>query len=116
VHDIVQANLRALDRSEADGQALNIGSGEPISIADVAATLAQDMNMRIPAEITGKFRAGDIRHCYADISRARQLLGYEPRFTFRAGVGELVEWLRSQSPVDRAAEATQELKAYGLTA
>jgi dTDP-L-rhamnose 4-epimerase len=116
VHDIVQANLRALDRSEADGQALNIGSGEPISIADVAATLAQEMNMRIPAEITGKFRAGDIRHCYADISRARQLLGYEPRFTFRAGVGELVEWLRSQSPVDRAAEATQELKAYGLTA
>lgn len=116
VHDIVQANLRALERPDADGLAVNIGSGEPISISDVAALLAQEMGIAIPAEITGRFRAGDIRHCFADISRVRQLLGYEPKYTFRAGVPELVDWLRSQSAVDRAAEAAQELKAYGLTA
>jgi dTDP-L-rhamnose 4-epimerase len=116
VRDVVQANLQALERSGADGLAVNVGSGEPISISDVAAVLAREMNIAIPAQITGQFRAGDIRHCFADISRARHLLGYEPQFKFRAGVGELVEWLRSQSAVDRAAEATQELKAYGLTA
>jgi len=116
IHDVVQANLLALERAEANGQALNVGSGHPITIADVAATLAQEMGVTIPAEVTGRFRAGDIRHCFADVSRARQLLGYEPKYTFRAGVGELVEWVRSQSAVDRAAEATQELKAYGLTA
>ena len=116
VHDVVQANLLALERPEADGQALNIGSGQPISIADVAAQLAQAMGMAIPAEITGKFRAGDIRHCFADISRARQCLGYAPKHNFMDGVGELVEWLRSQSAADRVAEAAQELKAFGLTA
>ena len=116
VHDVVQANLLALERSDADGRAVNIGSGEPISIADVAAVLSQALDIRVPAEITGQFRAGDIRHCFADISRARQWLGYEPKYNFRAGVGELVEWLRSQTAVDHAAEAAQELKAYGLTA
>jgi dTDP-L-rhamnose 4-epimerase len=70
----------------------------------------------MPAEITGKYRAGDIRHCYADISAARQVLGYHPRVRFTEGIAELVEWLRRQRAEDRAAEAVQELNAYGLTA
>ena len=116
IRDVVQANLLALDRPEANGMALNVGSGEPITISDIATVLAQEMDIQVPAEITGRFRAGDIRHCFADISRARQLLGYEPKFAFRRGVGELVEWLGSQTAVDKAVEATQELKTYGLTA
>jgi dTDP-L-rhamnose 4-epimerase len=105
-----------MERGEADGMALNVGSGQPISINEVARTLARELGMSIAAEITGQYRAGDIRHCFADIRRARHLLGYEPKFSFQSGVGELVEWLRSQSAVDRAAEAVQQLKAYGLTA
>jgi len=116
VHDVVQANLLAMERAEADGCALNIGSGEPISIREVAAALAEEMNVHLPAEITGQYRAGDIRHCFADISAARRLLGYAPTRTFRSGVGELVTWLRSQTADDRAAEAVQQLRAYGLTA
>jgi dTDP-L-rhamnose 4-epimerase len=116
VHDVVQANLLAMQRSEADGMALNIGSGQPISIGDVARQLTRGMGVSIPAEITGKYRAGDIRHCFADISAAQRLLGYKPRYKFADGLLELVDWLRSQTAVDRAADMVHELTAYGLTA
>lgn len=116
VHDIVKANLLALERDEANGQAINIGSGRPISIAQVAEALANSLGARTEAEITGKYRAGDIRHCFADIGVARRVLGYEPQFQFADGIGELVEWLRWQSATDRVSDATQQLTAYGLTA
>lgn len=116
VHDVVQANLLAMDRNGADGMALNIGSGEPITIADVASALADSLGKKIPPHITGNFRAGDIRHCYADISAAKRVLGYVPRVHFHEGVKELVEWLGSQTAKDRAAEATERLNVYGLTA
>ena len=116
VHDVVQANLLAMQRSESDGMALNIGSGSPVSIGDVATELTRCLGESIPAEITGKYRAGDIRHCFADISRARQALGYQPRYKFADGIAELIEWLRSQTADDKAAAMVSELKAYGLTA
>lgn len=116
VHDIVRANLLAMDRPEADGMALNIGSGQPIAIRDVASIMSEELHLSVSQEITGRYRAGDIRHCYADISCAREVLGYEPRFGFRDGVAELVEWLRSQTAVDRVQEASQQLSSYGLTA
>ena len=79
VHDVVQANLLAMERSEGDGLALNIGSGEPVTIRQIAEMLATTLGVQMPAEITGKYRAGDIRHCFADISLARRLLGYRPQ-------------------------------------
>jgi len=116
VHDVVQANLLAMRRSEGDGMALNIGSGHPITIDDVARQLTRCLDASIPAEITGKYRAGDIRHCFADISAARRVLGYKPRYRFADGIVELVDWLRLQNAVDRAAQMVHELAAYGLTA
>ena len=115
VHDVVAANVLALEASEADGTAVNIGSGEPISIREVAATLAHALGQDVQAEITGKYRAGDIRHCFADITRARRTLGYEPKQRFADGVRELVEWLRAQSPEDHATRAAAELERFGLT-
>jgi len=105
-----------MERNGADGMAVNIGSGEPITIDEVASTLAQSLGKQIPSQITGKFRAGDIRHCYGDITLAKRVLGYAPRYRFREGVKELVEWLGSQTAKDRAAEATERLTVYGLTA
>jgi dTDP-L-rhamnose 4-epimerase len=118
VHDVVDANLLAMERHEADGMALNIASGHKISINEVAAQLVEELGLadEIKPEITGKYRAGDIRHCFADISLARQVLGYKPRYRFADGIRELVDWLRSQTAEDRAAEAVQHLTAYGLTA
>src|SRR5512146_789098 len=94
VHDVVQANLLAMHRPEANGLALNIGSGKPISIREIAAVLTQALGSNMPAEITGKYRAGDIRHCFADISAATRVLGYQPRVRFAEGIRELVDWLR----------------------
>jgi dTDP-L-rhamnose 4-epimerase len=116
VKDVVLANLLAMDRSEADGLAINIGSGEPVSIREVAAALAQTLETEIVADLTGKYRAGDVRHCFADISLARERLGYAPTIRFAEGVKDLVQWLRCQRPADRAAEAVAQLSNFGLTA
>ncbi len=116
VHDVVRANLLAMERREADGQAVNVGSGVPISIREVAASLGRALNKNISAEITGKSRAGDIRHCFAEITAAKRMLGYEPQVTFDQGMAELALWLQSQQADDRAAEAARQLDSFGLTA
>jgi dTDP-L-rhamnose 4-epimerase len=118
VHDVVDANLLAMERHEADGMALNIASGHRISINEVAAQLVEQLGLggEIKPEVTGKYRAGDIRHCFADISLASRVLGYEPKYRFADGIGELVDWLRVQTAEDRGAEAVQHLTAHGLTA
>ncbi len=116
VHDVVRANLLAMESKAADGMALNIGSGQAITIRKVAAGLGEALGKEIDAEITGKSRAGDIRHCFADISAAKRALGYEPTANFSAGMAELAEWLASQHADDRAAEAVRQLRSFGLTA
>jgi dTDP-L-rhamnose 4-epimerase len=116
VRDVVEANLLAMDRCQADGMALNIGSGQAISIREIASILAAALGVEVRAEITGKYRAGDIRHCFADISEASRKLGYRPAVEFQKGMDELVAWLRSQTARDRAAEAVEELNVFGLTA
>ena len=116
VHDVVRANLLAMERSEADGMALNIASGEAITVEGVARALSEAMAIEVPVEITGKYRAGDIRHCFADISAAGRRLGYQPKFSFSQGVRELVAWLGEQTAVDRVRQAARELDQYGLTA
>lgn len=116
VHDIVHANILALERTESNGEVINIGCGNPISIRKVADILARSLGKDIEPVITHKYRAGDIRHCYADISKARRLLGYEPRIGYEEGFKELAEWLGEQRAEDKAETMLQELTAYGLTA
>ena len=116
VHDVVQANLLAMESEKANGHAINIGSGMPISIREVASALSQAMGLQIFCEITGKYRAGDIRHCFGNVSKARELLGYEPKVRFEDGVAELVDWLREQTPEDKAERMVAELQTFGLTA
>ena len=116
VHDAVEATLLAAERAEADGCALNVGSGQPTSVSEVAAALARALKTGLAPVLTGKHRSGDIRHCFADITAARRLLGYVPQVSLAAGLEDLVEWLRLQQPQDRAAEAAAHLSSYGLTA
>jgi dTDP-L-rhamnose 4-epimerase len=113
VSDIVQANLLALETDKADYQALNIGTGFPISISDITAMLAHGLQKDIQPEVTGKYREGDIRHCVADISRARKLLGYEPRVQLADGIPELLDWVRQQQ-AENTTQATVELEQHQL--
>ena len=116
VDDVVSANLLALESEQAVGEALNIGSGAPISILDVASSLSRVLGSDIFCQITGKYRTGDVRHCFADISKARSLLGYEPRVSFDHGMAQLAMWLQQQTAVDRASEMVEELNTFGLMA
>jgi dTDP-L-rhamnose 4-epimerase len=120
VRDIARANALALESPKADGHAINVGTGRPTSILQIAQMLLKLLYpgrsdaAELQPQILGQFRPGDIRHCYADISRARALLGYEPTIPFEQGVAELVEWVRSQTAIDRSEQAMAELKGRGL--
>jgi dTDP-L-rhamnose 4-epimerase len=114
VHDIVQANLLAMERPAANGQVFNIGTGRPLSVKEVAQVLAKVYGVAIEPEITGRFRKGDVRHCFPDIGKARRLLGYEPAVGFDAGMRELIEWSRKAEAKDKFAEAAAELRKRGL--
>jgi dTDP-L-rhamnose 4-epimerase len=118
VRDVARACRLALESDKGNGQAINVGSGRSISIAQVAERLIEALNLRhrIRPHITGQFRVGDIRHCFADVSQAREVLGFEARIDFDEGLRELVEWLASESAVDLTATALDELASRGLVA
>jgi dTDP-L-rhamnose 4-epimerase len=116
VYDVVQACYLALDVPDVAGHVLNIGSGRAATIRDVAEQLGRALGKEhlMPC-ITQTYRMGDIRHCFADITLARSVLGYEPRVTLAAGLHEWVEWLAGQQPHDRVEHARLELAQRGLT-
>lgn len=115
VYDVVQACRLALTVPEAVGGAFNVGSGREVTVREVAGLVRGVLGKDIEPEICGKYRVGDIRHCFADISRARAVLGYEPAVTLEDGMIELAAWLQDQAAEDRVAEASRELASRGLT-
>lgn len=114
VHDVARAFRLALSADTAAGHALNIGSGRAVSIADLAHLTARSMGRDIGPEITGRYRIGDVRHCFADIGEAQRLLGYAPEIPLDAGIGELGQWLTEQQAEDRVETAHSELVRRGL--
>jgi dTDP-L-rhamnose 4-epimerase len=115
VYDVVQACRLALEVPGAAGRSFNVGSGQSYNVRDVADMVAGVLGKDMPPDVCGKYRVGDIRHCFADISLARDVLGYKPMVMLEDGLGELAEWLRDQRAHDRVAEASRELAARGLT-
>jgi dTDP-L-rhamnose 4-epimerase len=117
VSDVAEACGLALQTDRGVGQVFNVGSGRQRSILSLAEDLADVMGRSaIKPHITGKYRAGDIRHCFADISRSRDVLGFEPRKDFRDALAELAEWLAHQEAEDRVDQAAAELTRRGLVA
>jgi dTDP-L-rhamnose 4-epimerase len=115
VHDVARACALALERDSAAGRAVNVGSGESSTVMEIAQRLARVTGREnIRARVTGKYRVGDIRHCFADIARAREVLGYEPQIALDDGMAELAAWLEGQTAEDRVESAHRELAARGL--
>jgi len=115
VSDIVAANLLALFTDRADYQALNVGTGRATTVREVADLISGALGKPdLKPQVLCTFREGDIRHCYADIALARQLLGFEPKVAFAQGIRQLVAWVRSQQAEDRFEEAHQQLTTRGL--
>jgi len=115
VRDVVQACTQALTKTEAEGTTLNVGSGKPRSILEVAHAMCRILGRQdLSPEVTGRYRVGDIRHCWADIGRTRKLLDYTPRIDFDQGLAEYAFWLSGQQAEDRVLAASQELDRRGL--
>jgi dTDP-L-rhamnose 4-epimerase len=114
VHDVARACALAVDHG--DGQVVNIGSGESVTVCELAERLAAVTGRGgIEPKITGKYRVGDIRHCFADITRARDVLGYVPQVALEDGMRELAEWLESQTAEDHVEAHQADLAMRGLT-
>ena len=105
----------ALETPGAAGQVFNIGTGQPFAIREVAERIATVLGRpHLDPEIKGKYRAGDIRHCFADIGLAARVLGYRPAVSLEEGIKDLALWLDGQVAIDRGPEARAELAARGL--
>jgi dTDP-L-rhamnose 4-epimerase len=116
VSDVARGCALALERTDLDSQVLNVGSGVGVTVSEVAARLARLLGKEsLAPEVTGEYRVGDIRHCFADISRAEKILGYEPEVSLEEGMAELAGWLEGQVAEDRVDQARQELSRRGLT-
>ncbi len=114
VHDIILANILAMEKNGANYEALNVGTGKPVSILKVAEVLINLYGKSLKPKITNKYRAGDIRHCFADISKIRDKLGYEPQISFEEGMEELVAWGMDVEAEDKFDKAFEELLSRGL--
>jgi dTDP-L-rhamnose 4-epimerase len=115
VHDVARAFRLALTSARAPFNAINVASGRSVSVSEVALRLADTLGVsRLRPQVTRQYRVGDIRHCFADIGRARELLGFEPAVDLEAGIRELARWLSSAQPDDRTDVAQRELERHGL--
>lgn len=112
--DVARAYVMALTNDKVNGLALNLGSGQSVSIAQVAETISRVMGKDISPVFTGNSRDGDIRHCFSDISLIKEKLGWQPQWSFEEGMKPLVEWLSSQKAEDKVDNALEELRKKGL--
>jgi dTDP-L-rhamnose 4-epimerase len=115
VSDIVRANLLALRCDAVGGRVCNIGTGRPTTIRRVAELLAERLGLGIAPEITERFRAGDVRHCFADPSHAKSTLGFAAKVRLEDGIDEVIAFVRAERPEDKVESFQAELTARGLT-
>lgn len=115
VRDVAQACRLALESTEAEGRVLNIGSGTPFSIMSIAERLIKILDKpHLSPLVTGKFRLGDIRHCFADIGLAARTMGYRPQVGLEEGLVEFASWLEGREAPDLLEKAHEELATRGL--
>ncbi len=115
IDDVTDATILGLEKDSANGESFNIGTGTATDVMTVASTLVQKYGIEVPLAISGNYRLGDIRHNYADISKARHLLGFEPRWSFEAGIEQFTRWVDGQNVhKDYYDESIEEMKKKGL--
>ena len=115
IDDVVDATILGIEKNEANGEVFNVGSGVSITVKEIADSLKRFYNSNINISISGKFRLGDIRHNYADITKSKNLLGFSPKYNFQKGISEFVTWVKTQEiKEDEYDKSVKELKSKGL--
>jgi len=116
IKDLVDANLLALEKQVANFEIFNVGTGVALSILDIAKTLIKALKIQIEPKILYQFRKGDIRHCFADITKIKRVLGFQPKFNFERGIKDVLEWVKTQENIeDKFQKVESELGKRGLT-
>lgn len=115
ISDVVDATVLGIEKEAANNQVFNVGTGVATDVITVATELSNNYGIQVPITISGNYRLGDIRHNYADISKARQLLGFEPKISFKEGLRQFTDWVNTQEvEEDKYQQSIDEMKAKGL--
>ena len=115
ISDVVDATVLGIEKETANNQVFNVGTGVATDVITVATELSKNYGIQIPITISGNYRLGDIRHNYADISKAKQLLGFEPKISFQEGLKQFTDWVNTQEvEEDKYQQSIEEMKAKGL--
>lgn len=115
IEDVVDATIAGMEVPEANGHVFNIGTGVATDVFTVAKTLCENYGIEVPLKISGNYRLGDIRHNYADISLAKDILGFTPKWNFKRGITKFCEWVNTQEVhEDKYLSSIDEMKERGL--
>lgn len=115
IEDVVDATILGLERDQANGHSFNVGTGVATDVLTVANTLIDKYGIKVNVAVSGNYRLGDIRHNYADITLARTLLGFEPKWSFGDGIAKFAQWVNEQEVQEDKYEASiEEMKKKGL--
>lgn len=115
IDDVVDATILSIENEKANYEVFNVGTGEKIDVLTVAEILKELYKSNIKIEISGNFRVGDIRHNLADITKANQILGYTPKYSFQKGIKKFVDWVNTQKvEEDNYENSIEEMKKRGL--
>lgn len=115
IDDVVDATILGIEKEEANGHVFNVGTGVATDVLTVAKTLCKHYGIEVPISISGNYRLGDIRHNYADITAARSILGYEPKWTFDEGIKSFCNWVNTQDiKEDKYDSSIEEMRKKGL--
>lgn len=115
IEDVVDATILGLEVPEANGHVFNVGTGVATDVLTVARTLCEKYGIEVPITVSGNYRLGDIRHNFADITPARKILGFEPKWSFSDGIEQFAQWVNEQEIQEDKYEASiEEMKKKGL--
>ena len=115
ISDVIDATVLGIEKETANNQVFNVGTGVATDVITVATELSKNYGIQVPITISGNYRLGDIRHNYADISKAKQLLGFEPKISFQEGLKQFTDWVNTQEvEEDKYQQSIDEMKAKGL--
>ena len=115
IDDVVDATILGLEVPEANGNVFNVGTGVATDVLTVANTLCEKYGIEVPITVSGNYRLGDIRHNYADITLARNILGFKPKWSFSQGIEKFTNWVNQQEiQEDKYDASIEEMKRKGL--
>jgi dTDP-L-rhamnose 4-epimerase len=115
IDDVVDATILGIEMEAADNQVFNVGEGIPTDVLTVAKALRSALGRQVEFVMSGKYRVGDIRHNYADLTRVRTVLGFTPKWDFKSGIQAFVEWVKTQEvQADGYEKSIEEMKSKGL--